>query len=456
MLRTYSAPSEVLYENSQNVGLDHYWGILKRRALYFAASFSLVLFIGSLFVAMQRPIYEATGKVLVESQEIPTDLVRPTVTDTANERIQVIQQRIMTRDNLLDLVNKYGMFPRERQWMSDTQLLDLMRERTKFELVDIDSSTAGASTIAFSLSFDYENPDITLRVANDLLTLVLNEDASNRTSRATETTIFLSRESQRLQNQLVAIQTQIDDTKARPSEETSADPAKMQVIELTNLKEELAQKSAIYSSAHPYVKALRKKIAAMQQLIARTPRETAPLDNGLVELERQQTDIEKTLEDANDKLEEARLGEKMERDQQSGRLQVIEQPVVPQKPVKPNKGKMLGFAFALALLAGTGAVFVAESLDTSIRSSRELTSVANGGLIVSIPYIATRAETLRRKGKAALVAGVFCALLLAGFVGALFFGPPIDLSWVNQVLGPSVDLSWVNQFWQDHLARLGK
>jgi hypothetical protein len=36
----------------------------------------------------------------VTTQQIPTELVRPTVTTLANERIQVIQQRVLTRDNL--------------------------------------------------------------------------------------------------------------------------------------------------------------------------------------------------------------------------------------------------------------------------------------------------------------------------------------------------------------------
>jgi uncharacterized protein involved in exopolysaccharide biosynthesis len=102
MLQSYSAQGEVFYDGGgQSIGLSHFLGILKRRALYGVGAFSLILLIGTLITAIQRPIYQAQGKVLVESQEIPADLVRPTVTQTANERIQVIQQRIMTRDNLL-------------------------------------------------------------------------------------------------------------------------------------------------------------------------------------------------------------------------------------------------------------------------------------------------------------------------------------------------------------------
>src|ERR1700676_1799933 len=163
MLQTFSAQGEAFFEGQgQRLGLGHIWGILKRRALYGVAAFSIVLLLGAFITEIQRPIYQAQGKVLVESQGIPTDLVRPTVSQTANERIQVIQQRIMTRDNLLALVNKYKMFAREQQWMSSSDILDLMRERTQFELVDINSASgrAGASTIAFTIKFQYENPEI--------------------------------------------------------------------------------------------------------------------------------------------------------------------------------------------------------------------------------------------------------------------------------------------------------
>jgi hypothetical protein len=239
-----------------------------------------------------------------------------------------------------------------------------------------------------------------------------------------------------LQGELAAIETQIAESRTKaadPTTETS-DPHKLQVIELTKLKEDLAQKSSTYSSEHPAIKALKKKIAAMEQLVSQTPSATvAEVNSGLFELQRQALATEKSLEETNAKLDEARLGEKLERDQQSERLQVIEQPVQPQKPIKPNRVKLLSLSFALAMAAGAGAVFAAETLDKSIRNSRELLRVANGRLIVSIPYITTRSETFRRKSRFIGVAGILLILLLAGVVGFVLFGPPIDPSWINQL-----------------------
>src|SRR3974390_1514258 len=102
MLQTLSpAQQAISEERSQGLDLRYLLGILKRRIFWFAIPFVLLSIIGAGVVAVQRPIYHAEGKVLVESPEIPTNLVQPTVTAAATERLQVIQQRIMTADNLL-------------------------------------------------------------------------------------------------------------------------------------------------------------------------------------------------------------------------------------------------------------------------------------------------------------------------------------------------------------------
>src|SRR3974390_2734949 len=102
MLQSYSSTQQVFAEDrGHDVGLDHYLAIAKRRICYFLIPFVVTFALAALIIAIQHPLYQAQGKILVETQAIPAELVRSTVTDTANQRIQVIQQRIMTRDNLL-------------------------------------------------------------------------------------------------------------------------------------------------------------------------------------------------------------------------------------------------------------------------------------------------------------------------------------------------------------------
>jgi len=142
------------------------------------------------------------------------------------------------------------------------------------------------------------------------------------------------------------------------------------------------------------------------------------------------------LDVATKKLTAARLGETMERNQEAEHLQVIEQPTVPQKPIKPNRPKLFALAFVLAVVSGLAAVFLAEMLDKSIRSVRELVSVVDSHLLVTIPYITTAGEITQRRRKIILFWIGLVLLLLAGLTIALYIGIEIqfngfDRSWID-------------------------
>jgi uncharacterized protein involved in exopolysaccharide biosynthesis len=453
MLQTYSASQPGVFEDSAPAfDLHSLLGIVRSRIFYFAVPFVLLLIIGFLLVAIQRPIYRAEGKILVQSPEIPTSLVAPTVTAAATERIQVIQQRLMARDSLLPIVDKFNLFPSERQWMSGTQLLDLMRDRSDIALVDLNTLIAGkdskdnkpapmrpntSSATAFTVSFEYENPDVATKVANEFLTSILNQDIEARTTDATQTTEFLAQEVKRLQTKLDTVNAQIFEAKQQtpdPINGSQQTPEQLQAVELTKLQENLNQASSTYSDEHPVVKALKKRIAALQSQIAQTAKTTGSLhpEKDVNALEQQQTSITNDLDDVSKRLTAARLGESMERNQQSEHLQVIEQPVVPQKPVKPNRPKFFAISFALAFIGGVGTVVLAEMFDKTLRGTRDLSGVIDRHLLMAIPYISTVEETARRRRKIMLLWGMLAVLLVAGFVAALYVGVTIDFSWFDQ------------------------
>src|SRR5262245_14872853 len=318
----------------QDLGPDplHYYGIMKKRIFYILIPFVLVLAAGSAVAMLWPPTYLSEGKILVESQQIPTDLVRPTVTATAKERIEVIQQRVMTRDNLLAIMDKYQIFADRRDSWSRSELLDLMRENTHIKPLELEQTRGpGNLTIAVTVGFTYQQADIATKVANDLITLFLNEDARNRTNRAMETTKFLAREVQRLESDLGSIDAKILELKREQrsnAQRSNAQrsnavlqPDQDQLPQLAVLKAELAQKSAVYSKAHPEVKRLNAQIQALEKMKLPPPPVTTAVkevqvDNDALDaLQTQRTSIQTNLESATQKLAAARLGESLERDQ---------------------------------------------------------------------------------------------------------------------------------------------
>ena len=366
------------------------------------------------------PIFRSEARILVESQQIPTELVRPTVTAGAKERIQVIEQRVMTRENLLDIVEKFRLFPGKRQSLSGTELMDMMVARARMQPLELELRRRNDLTIALTVSFEYEVPQLARSVANELVTLILNEDARNRTNRASETTRFLTREVKKLETDLGTIEGQITELKRK-----AVDAVPERVLQqLTTLRAEFGEKSGLYSNTHPELIRLKRQIAALEEATARVGG-----DNGLEALQNQRAALQKSLDVANQKFDAARLGESLERDQFSERLEILEQAVMPTKPVKPNRPKMLAMVLALAMMAGMGSVVAAEVLNSSVRTTRDLYSLADPHLITSVPYIATRAELARQKAMLRLGFVASVPIVLFGLVVVHLFVKPLDELW---------------------------
>jgi uncharacterized protein involved in exopolysaccharide biosynthesis len=426
---------EIAYGEDQGHGLNfsHYFDVLKRRIFYFLLPFGLVSILGLYSAALVKPSYLSEGKILVESQRIAPDLVRPIVTATAIERIQLIRQQILTRHNLLSIADKFGLFSGQPQ-IPQFRILELMRESTHMQLADVDvqSRQAEPTAIAFTVGFEYPNPEIAMKVANEFVTLIIDEDTRSRTSRATETVKILTGETKDLEDQLESTQTQLLEISRRPRDsipETS-EKEKSQLTALATLKAELIQKMAVYSEAHPTVTALKKRIAAMEKSLTQSPPAAAgnQTTDEIETLKRQREILEKRLGDANGKLAAARLSEKLDRDQQSERLQVIEVPQKPQMSLKSPKVKLVGGALALALALGIGAVIARELLDGSIRNRDQLSGVIDSNLVVLIPYMTTTSDIVRaRWRKTFLVLTVITIFVAWGALAVvLVFHLPVD------------------------------
>jgi protein tyrosine kinase modulator len=422
-----------------------YWELLKRRWAYFLIPFVLISCAGVAVAWLWPATYLSEGKILVQSQQIPTELVRPTVTSAAQERIQMIQQRTMTRDNLIAIVDKFQLFPDKRSLMSATELVELMKKNTKIAPVDVEldfkQRTRDNPTIVFSVGFEYGDGLTASRVANELMTQILSEDLRDRTTRATDTTKFLGREVQKLQADNAALDAKIAQLKLSQGKPDAPGAPDKSTTALAELKAELVQKSGLYSERHPIVQSLKRQVEALEKSISSSANPPAAVNQGSVPpanldaLVAQQEALQKNLDEASTKLASARLGENLEKDQQSEKLEVIEQPTVPQEPIKPKRPKLAALAVLLAFAGGAGLTLLAELSDKGIRRASDIFSVVDSQLIISIPYIVTNAELQRHKRRRILFIVGLLFVLAGALAGAYLFLPPLDLMLAKARVG---------------------
>ena len=160
------------------------------------------------------PTYRAASTILIEQQEIPQDVVRSTITSFADQRIQVISQRVMTTQNLLNIAEKYNLYPWERRTRPREVVLAKMRDDIKMRLIsanvmDPRSGRPMQATIAFTVSFDNSSPELCVKVANELTSLYLSENLTTRAAAAQQASTFLTDEGDRLEGEIQGLAAKI-------------------------------------------------------------------------------------------------------------------------------------------------------------------------------------------------------------------------------------------------------
>ncbi len=194
-------------EQEQEKDIQDYLIAVRKRKVAIFSIFSVIVFITVSIAFLLPAVYKSSSTILIEQQEIPPELVMSTVTSYAAERIQTIQARVMSRTNLLKIIDKFKLYEDERKFETTEEIIARMQEDASLdiisaEVVDPRTGRPSAATIAFTLAFKGESPSTVQRVTNELTTLYLNENLTSRTQKASETSIFFKEETERLGKQI--------------------------------------------------------------------------------------------------------------------------------------------------------------------------------------------------------------------------------------------------------------
>ncbi|WP_230552709.1 hypothetical protein [Teredinibacter turnerae] len=205
--KVYTGEGNSVYDDqgsgSQTSILDaNYIPALLRYKWYILITTIPLIVIAGIIVASLPPIYLSAGTVMVETQKIPQSLVQTTVTTAVKERIDIIKQRVMTRDRLLSVIRQHGYFQLDES--SPIQVNQVITNVRRSVLLEVEETRVGRekSVIAFRVGFESREPRIAYEMANDLVTLFMSENIKVRTERASETTEFFRQEAAKVKSEL--------------------------------------------------------------------------------------------------------------------------------------------------------------------------------------------------------------------------------------------------------------
>lgn len=293
--------------------LREWFGVLLRRRYWLLIPAIIGTIVAGIAAFLMKPVYESAATILIESQQIPTSLVASPVTSYADERIAKIRQQILSRGNLLELIERNKLYPKERGREQLSDIIGMMRDAIRVDLVSADTGPngrGGKATIAFNLAFNYSDPQTTQSVTEQLTGMFIDADMRRRTEQASGTAAFLSRRADELEGRLLAMEKEIAAVRERyngalpdqvaASSQSSGSlrgelaridlelqsamatnaalAAQMSVpdatgqTELSRAEDQLARLTATYSDTHPDVRSAREVVRRLRQVAATQPR----------------------------------------------------------------------------------------------------------------------------------------------------------------------------------------
>jgi polysaccharide chain length determinant protein (PEP-CTERM system associated) len=297
--------------------LEDYVAILRRRWWIIAVP-AVVFAIGAYSISLLLASrYTSETVVLVEEPAVPESLVKPVIGGDANQRLATMQEQILSRTRLQQIIEKFGLYKEEVGRVSVEDMVARLRKSITVSPVRAMAETRASGLPGFTVSVVASQAYTAQQICTEITSFFMQQNVLLRERRAEDTTQFITKqltESKRklderdskladfqrrymgelpdqmqtnfslltgLSSQLEAISQALNRAQqdkmfvqnaldqqpmAGTPVPTVADPDILQK-QLANLQNQLAALQPQYTDAHPDVRRLKKDIAQLRRRI---------------------------------------------------------------------------------------------------------------------------------------------------------------------------------------------
>ena len=298
--------------------VEDYLAIARRRwwiIVVPAVVFAIGAYTISLFLASR---YTSETVVLVEEPAVPESLVKPVISGDANQRLATMQEQILSRTRLQQIIEKFGLYKEEASRISMEDMVARLRKSITVSPVRAMAETRASGLPGFTVSVMANQAYTAQQICTEITSFFMQQNVLIRERRAEDTTDFITRQltdsKRKLDEQdakladfqrrymgelpdqmqtnfslLTGLSTQLEATSQalnRAQQDkmfiqnildqqplvrgtASAAPADPDILQkqLENLQSRLATLQPQYTDVHPDVRRLKKDIAQLQRKI---------------------------------------------------------------------------------------------------------------------------------------------------------------------------------------------
>lgn len=402
--------------------LDDILDMLRRRArlIFF------VIFIGSIaaivFALKQPHLYFSTEVIQIERPQIANELAPTTIEGSSARRLQLVQQQVMSRETILDIIAELGLYA-DLPALTDSEKVGLFRSSVTIEGIAAaqEGGVSDGTVSALTISAMMGSPEHAQAVAHEIGARTIELSASARREKASATLEFFVAQEKALDEAIAALEKEL--ATYRTENETSLTGASaLSQAEFTSLNEAILavqrnritlqqeldsiDRSTVRPATQRRIEQLELEIQSLDEQETFLEDRIANLRNSMTaspEVERQVGIFQSRLEQYQDQREiiaahraDAEIGDRLEANRQAERLVVLDPAILPDYPAEPSRKKLALMGIVASVMAALGLSYLLELCNPVIRSSAQLQREVGITPAVTIPNL--KLKRRRRTG----------------------------------------------------------
>jgi uncharacterized protein involved in exopolysaccharide biosynthesis len=404
--------------------IDELIGLLLRRRLLIAAVTVFGMVLSLLYVMAKPDVFESTAVIQVQSPNVATtDDSTTAPRENSAQRLQTIQQQLTTRENMLAVIERHGLYAGLP--LTDDQKVHLLRISLRFETV----ASAAASGFgqpsevsALLISAQAATRAQAARIANDFAQGILDAGSNNQAEQFRQALSFFREEAAELKAQIDRVNS---DLAAYQAENLDALPAQRDTLrtELTGIETELRSlDQSLVAARNDRAVIDRKQLLRatdrreLDRLIAQIETQSAQaealqarrtailvtlskaqdFDRTIDSYQRSLTQLQSQYAEVARKMASAETDAKLQNLQQSETFAFLERAAEPDYPISGGRRKLAIVGAVASLGLGVIIAFILDHLRPVLRTRSQLERELDLRPIVAIPEIKHAGRKLRK------------------------------------------------------------
>src|SRR5882757_5744346 len=396
--------------------------------------------------------YTSSTLVLVEQPTVPTDVIKPVITNDLNQRMASMKAQILSRSRLEPIINKFELYPVERKTTHMEDLVEKLKSAVHVDLIEPLAGSADRQPPGFNVSVTFDNPQLAQQICQEITSMFMEQNATARGVQSNKVTKFLTEQLDEAKAKLAEQDKSLNESLLSNQEASwknslvGLQNPETQDQELATLQQKLSELLAKYTPEHPdvikmkaQIEELNRKMAeapalkptpsaaraalreppAIQQLRSRIKQDDFTIADmtkrqGQIQdqirslqgrlqaspvVEQQLKELTRSYQTASDiynellkKRENSAMATDLEHAQQGENFRVLDAPSLPSTPSFPKKIVFVGGSLGAGLALSLGILYLLAVSDKAMYSERDVEVCLKLPVLTSVPSFDVRAH----------------------------------------------------------------